>query len=259
MTQDERRLYLLRELLKENPRYQGVEIPETPEQQWRLLRALMNVRPSMPASAEFLKVQDEYLQELLKERGIVDAHALEATAADPRLVIWRGDITTLKIDAIVNAANSKLEGCWLPGHDCIDNCIHTYSGVQLRLYCHELMVKQGHEEPAGRAKITPAFNLPAKYILHTVGPMVANEPTQRDCELLASCYDSCLWLAAANGCRSIAFCCIATGVFRFPKKKAAEIAVSRVKKFLDQNPVIKRVVFTVFTDADENIYYSLLG
>ncbi|NLM52361.1 MAG: protein-ADP-ribose hydrolase [Firmicutes bacterium] len=258
MTQDERRLYLIQELLKENPRYQEIKIPADPQQQWRLLRALMNVRPSMPISEEFLKVQDEFLQELLSERGIVDANTLAATAADPRLVIWRGDITTLKIDAIVNAANSQLEGCWIPCHDCIDNCIHTYSGIQLRLYCHELMVKQGHEEPTGRAKITPAFNLPAKYILHTVGPIIDHELTQRDCDLLASCYDSCLQLAAEKGCQSIAFCCISTGVFRFPKDKAAEIAVSRVKKFLEQDTRIKRVVFNVFTDLDEMIYRSLL-
>ncbi|NLP37427.1 MAG: protein-ADP-ribose hydrolase [Firmicutes bacterium] len=258
MTQAERRLYLIRELLKENPRYENIEVPADQEQQWRLLRSLMNVRPSMPISDEFLKIQDEYLQELIKERGIVDANLLPATAADPRLVIWKGDITTLKIDAIVNAANSQMEGCWLPCHDCIDNCIHTYSGIQLRLYCHELMVKQGHEEPTGQAKITPAFNLPAKYILHTVGPIIDHALTQQDCDLLASCYDSCLQLAAANGCQSIAFCCISTGVFRFPKDKAAEIAVSRVKKFLDRDTIVKRVVFNVFTDADETIYRSLL-
>lgn len=258
MTQAERRLYLIRELLKENPRYENIEVPADQEQQWRLLRSLMNVRPSMPISDEFLKIQDEYLQELIKERGIVDANLLPATAADPRLVIWKGDITTLKIDAIVNAANSQMEGCWLPCHDCIDNCIHTYSGIQLRLYCHELMVKQGHEEPTGQAKITPAFNLPAKYILHTVGPIIDHELTQQDCDLLASCYDSCLQLAATNCCQSIAFCCISTGVFRFPKDKAAEIAVSRVKKFLDRDTIVKRVVFNVFTDADETIYRSLL-
>ncbi|NLM46758.1 MAG: protein-ADP-ribose hydrolase [Firmicutes bacterium] len=259
MTHAEKRIYLIQELLKENPKYKDIEIPADPGLQWRLLRSLMNVRPPLPASKEFLQIQDAYLQELLARRGIVDADKLERTAADPRLAVWKGDITRLKIDAIVNAANSGLEGCWQPCHDCIDNCIHTYSGIQLRLYCHELMVKQGRPEPTGRAKITPAFNLPAKYILHTVGPVIDHPLTQQDCDLLASCYRSCLELAAANGCRSIAFCCISTGVFRFPKEKAAAIAIEQVKKFPAQNPSPEYVVFNVFTAADEAIYRKLLG
>ena len=259
MTQDERRLYLIQELMKENSRYKNIEIPGKREQQWRLLRSLMNVRPPRPVSEEFLKIQDAYLQELIAGRGIVDADKLESVPSDPRLVIWKGDITTLKIDAIVNAANSRMEGCWQPCHDCIDNCIHTYSGIQLRLYCHEMMVKQGHPEPAGRAKITPGFNLPAKYILHTVGPVIDHPLTQQDCDLLASCYEACLKLAAEYHCRSIAFCCISTGVFRFPKEKAAEIAVAQVKKFLEQDSTIKRAVFNVFTSTDESIYRIFAG
>jgi O-acetyl-ADP-ribose deacetylase (regulator of RNase III) len=212
-----------------------------------------------PGSEAFLKVQDENLSGLIAEQGITDADTLPPTAADPRLVIWKGDITTLQIDAIVNAANSRMEGCWQPCHACIDNCIHTYSGVQLRLRCHELMMEQGTEEPTGSAKITPGYNLPATYVLHTVGPIIDHPLTERDCALLASCYTSCLKLAAQNGCRSVAFCCISTGVFRFPQDKAAEIAVQTVREFLKEASVVERVVFNVFNPEDERIYRGLLG
>jgi O-acetyl-ADP-ribose deacetylase (regulator of RNase III) len=259
MTQDERRLYLIEKLSAENRRYKDLEIPAEPEDQRQLLRSLMNVRPAGPSSEGFLKVQDEYLSELITERGIVDAAVLPPVPSDPRLVIWRGDITTLKIDAIVNAANSRMEGCWQPCHACIDNCIHTFSGVQLRLRCHELMTAQGYEEPTGQAKITPGYNLPAKYVLHTVGPIIDHPLTKQDCDLLASCYTACLQLAAENACRAIAFCCISTGVFHFPQKKAAELAVQAVKDFLNKNAVLERVVFNVFNSVDERIYRELFG
>jgi O-acetyl-ADP-ribose deacetylase (regulator of RNase III) len=152
-----------------------------------------------------------------------------------------------------------MEGCWVPNHACIDNCIHTFGGVQLRLRCHELMTEQGHEEPTGWAKITPGYNLPAKYVLHTVGPIIDHALTAQDCELLASCYRSCLRLASDSGCRGIAFCCISTGVFRFPQARAAEIAVETVKEFLKTDTTIRRVVFNVFNPTDELIYHSLLG
>jgi O-acetyl-ADP-ribose deacetylase (regulator of RNase III) len=259
MTQDERRLYLIKALLAEDPRYADTEIPADPDGQWRLLRSLMNVRPALPIGDDFLKIQDDFLSGLIAERGITDASTLPPASSHPRLVVWRGDITTLKIDAIVNAANSRLEGCWQPCHNCIDNCIHTFSGIQLRLRCHELITQQGHEEPAGQAKITPGYNLPARFVLHTVGPVVHQDhPTEHDCALLESCYSSCMNLAAENGCRSIAFCCISTGVFRFPQQKAAEIAVRTVKECLIKIPAIERVVFNVFTAADERIYRTLL-
>lgn len=259
MTQDERRLYLIDKLLEEEPHYRNENIPTDADSQWLLLRSLMNVRPAIPAEEELLKIQDEYLSGLIRERGITDAAGLAPTPSDARLVIWKGDITSLKIDAIVNAANSRMEGCWQPCHDCIDNCIHTYSGIQLRLYCHDIMMKQGHEEPTGRAKLTDGYNLPAKYIIHTVGPIIANSLTQTDCNMLEACYSSCLELAAQNGCKAIAFCCISTGVFRFPKAEAADIAVETVKRFLDRDGSIERVVFNVFTQADERIYRKLLG
>ena len=216
MTQDERRRYLIEKLLAESLRYKAVEIPASPEEQWNLLRSLMNIRPAEPIGEAFLKVQDDYLSVLIEEIGIVDADMLPPTASDDRLFIWKGDITTLKIDAIVNAANSRMEGCWQPCHACIDNCIHTFGGVQMRLCCHELMMHQGCEEPTGQAKITPGYNLPSKYVLHTVGPIIDHPLNQRDCDLLASCYTACMKLAAESGCQSIAFCCISTGVFHFP-------------------------------------------
>jgi O-acetyl-ADP-ribose deacetylase (regulator of RNase III) len=259
MTQNERIKYLIDTLLTESPRCKDISIPKGPDEQWRLLRSLMNVRPAAPISDDFLKIQDEYLTERIADRGIVDAHTLPATALDPLLAIWKGDITTLRIDAIVNAANSRMEGCWQPCHACIDNCIHTFSGVQLRMRCHELMTEQGYEEPTGQAKITPGYNLPAKYVLHTVGPIIDHSPSKHDCDLLASCYLSCLKLAQENGCRGIAFCCISTGVFHFPQDKAAKIAVQTVKEFLDCGSTIERVLFNVFTPEDERIYRQLLG
>jgi O-acetyl-ADP-ribose deacetylase (regulator of RNase III) len=259
MTQGERIQYLINTLLGENPRYKDISIPDVPDERWRLLRSLMNVLPAAPMPDAFLKIQDEYLTERIADRGIVDAQTLSATALDPRFVVWKGDITTLRIDAIVNAANSRMEGCWQPCHACIDNCIHTYSGVQLRMRCHQVMTEQGHQEPAGQAKITPGYNLPAKYVLHTVGPIIEHDPSKHDCDLLASCYVSCLRLAEENGCHSIAFCCISTGVFRFPQDKAAEIAVQTVKEFLNNGAAMERVIFNVFTPEDERLYRQLLG
>ncbi len=257
MTHEERRIYLIRELLAEDARYAGAAIPDGAAEQEKLLRALMNVRPPRPIGAEFLKVQDEYLRAERDLRGVVDAEAMPALPSDPRMALWQGDITTLKADAIVNAANSALLGCFYPLHGCIDNIVHTRSGVQLRLLCSEIMAKQGHEEPAGRAKITPAFNLPSRYILHTVGPIISGRVTQRDRELLASCYRSCLELAAANGCRSVAFCCISTGEFHFPNELAAQIAVDTVRDFLDAHDGL-RVIFDVYKDLDLEIYRNLL-
>ena len=180
--------------------------------------------------ADFLQVQDAYLQSETAAKGITDITGL--VPVKPGLYIWQGDITTLKCDAIVNAANSGLTGCYIPNHRCIDNAIHTYAGVELRLACEELMEKQGYPEPTGQAKMTPAFNLPCRYVLHTVGPIIDGHVTKEDEELLASCYRSCLELAAENSLESVAFCCISTGEFHFPNDLAAEIAVQTVKEFL---------------------------
>lgn len=258
MTQKEKREYLIQELLSEFPLYRDIKIPDSEEEQKGLLRSLMNVRPPRPAKEEFLRIQDEYLQEETAEKGITDSELLPPSSLDGRLVLWRGDITTLKIDAIVNAANSALRGCFVPCHSCIDNIIHTYAGVQLRLDCDTIMNEQGHEEPTGQAKITPAYNLPSRYVIHTVGPIVSGELTKKHCRQLADCYRSCLGLAAENGLKSIAFCCISTGEFHFPQQKAAEIAVKTVREYLKQDTSIERVVFNVFKPEDQEIYREIL-
>lgn len=258
MTQDERREYLIQYLLKEEIRFGRQNIPADKQGQENLLRSLMNVRPPRPVSEEFLKIQDEYLTERDIERGITDIEGLEPVKSDPRLYIWQGDITTLKCDAIVNACNSQMLGCFSPMHACIDNFIHTYAGVELRLKMHEIMTKQGHEEETGKAKITSGYHLPAKYILHTVGPIIQCSVNREDEELLASCYRECLKLAADTGVESIAFCCLSTGVFRFPQQRAAVIATNTVKQYLDKDSRIKKVIFNVFTDEDLEIYGSLL-
>ena len=256
MNQAERRMLLIHTLLKEDPAYQGAGIPADADGQRYLLRGLLNVRAPQKTDAEFLRVQDAYLQSRTAEKGITDIDSL--VPLQPGLYLWQGDITTLKCDAIVNAANSGMTGCYCPNHRCIDNAIHTYAGVQLRLACAEQMARQGRPEPTGKAKITPAFNLPCRYVLHTVGPIVSGRLTARDCDLLASCYRSCLELAAENGLESVAFCCISTGEFHFPNQKAAEIAVQTVRSFLQTDTSVKKVIFNVFKDLDKEIYTKLL-
>ena len=256
MNQAQRRQYLIRSLLKENPVYRDWGVPQGADDQKCLLRGLMNVRPAQNTDAEFLKIQDEYLREATAQKGVTDADSL--SPVQPGIYLWQGDITTLKCDAIVNAANSSMTGCYVPNHRCIDNAIHTFAGVQLRLACEELMEQQGYPEPTGQAKITPAFNLPCRYVIHTVGPIIADAPTKRDCELLESCYRSCLDLAAENDLESVAFCCISTGEFHFPNEQAAEIAVRTVKAFLHQPTSVKKVIFNVFKEIDKSIYTRLL-
>ena len=258
MTQDERREYLIQYLLKEEIRFGRQNIPTDKQGQENLLRSLMNVRPPRPISNDFLKIQDEYLTERNIERGITDVATLAPVKSDSRLYIWQGDITTLKCDAIVNAANSGMTGCYIPNHCCIDNAIHTFAGVELRLTCEQLMEQQGYPEPTGQAKITPAFNLPCHYVLHTVGPIISGRVTKEDKELLAFCYRSCLELAAENGLESVALCCISTGEFHFPNDLAAEIAVQTVKEFLKKQTSVKKVIFNVFKDLDKAIYEKLL-
>ena len=257
MNQSEKRLFLIQSLLKENPAYRDMGIPADSERQRQLLRGLMNLRAPQHAEADFLQMQDAYLQGETAAKGITDVADL--TPIQPGLYLWQGDITTLQCDAIVNAANSGMTGCYIPNHRCIDNAIHTFAGVELRLACAELMEQQGYPEPTGRAKITPAFNLPCKYVLHTVGPIIDGRVTQRDRELLASCYRSCLALAAENNLESVALCCISTGEFHFPNDLAAQIAVETVKEFLKTQTSVKKVIFNVFKDLDKAIYAKLLG
>lgn len=256
MTQDERLIFLLRDLLAERKEYEDIPVPDSLSEKRRLLRSLMNVRPPVPVREDFLRVQDAYLVDRLAERGVTRLKDL--TPVRPGLYLWQGDITTLAVDAIVNAANSQMLGCFVPGHNCIDNAIHTFAGVQLRAACHAMMERQGHGEPTGQAKITPGFNLPAQYVLHTVGPIVNGRPTEEDEALLASCYRSCLELARQNQIGSVAFCCISTGEFHFPNQRAAEIAIQTVRQYQKRTNSGMRVIFNVFKTADWDIYRKLL-
>ena len=252
---------LNRMLLDELPEYraQAADFPMEERAQRRLLRSLMNVRPAMPLDGAFLAAQDELLAAEREEKGVVDVSALSGTAAHPQIAVWQGDITRLAADAIVNAANSALLGCFLPCHGCIDNAIHSAAGLQLRDECGALMRRQGHPEPTGCAKLTRGYSLPARYVLHPVGPIVQGDLTARDRADLASCYRACLELAAEHGLESVAFCCISTGEFHFPNQEAAEIAVRTVTEFLQRSTSIKKVIFNVFKDIDAQIYRGLLG
>ena len=257
MTQAERRLYLIRSLLNEKPEYKNIAVPSGADGQRQLLRSLMNVRMPKAIDGDFLKIQDEYLQEELEQAGITGFSDL--TPIDGDLYLWQGDITKLKCGAIVNAANSGMTGCYVPCHACIDNCIHSFAGIQLRLECAKLMKEQGFEEPTGQAKITKAYNLPCGYVIHTVGPIVNGKVTAKDEQLLASCYRSCLELTERNGIDSIAFCCISTGVFHFPNERAAEIAVHTVRQYKAETGSEMKVIFNVFKDTDREIYKRLLS
>ena len=254
MNHTKKRLYLIQALIHENPEYGTIQIPADPVQQQLLLRALMNVRAPKEISDEFQTIQDAYLKEDALAKGIVSDDEFPVGIS-----IWQGDITRLGTDAIVNAANSGMTGCYVPNHSCIDNAIHTFAGIELRNRCAEIMQEQGHPEETGLAKITPAYNLPSKYIIHTVGPIVQTAtPTDLEVQQLRSSYRNALQLAAENKLNSIAFPCISTGVFHFPNLLAAQIAVDEVNKFLQQNTSIKKVIFDVFKDQDKAIYQKLL-
>lgn len=253
--QKDRLIYLIKYLLDEQNL--NIEIPEDEKSQKLLLRKLMNIRQPLPVGNEFIKIQDEYLQEELKKADIVDIKDLKPLKE--HLYLWQGDITLLKVDAVVNAANSALLGCFIPAHNCIDNAIHSKAGIQLRLECNRIMVEQKKAEPVGMAKITPAYNLPAKYIIHTVGPQVVGRLTSSHCEKLSSCYRSCLNKAAEYNIKSIAFCCIGTGVFNFPNQKGAEIALQEVLNFLQNSGCEMNIVFNVFKDVDYEIYKGILS
>lgn len=253
--------WLIERLLEDLPecRPWAARVPKEEIAQRQLFRTLMNVRPPMPLDPEFLAAQDALLSAEREEKGVVDAATLPEVAGHPGLVLWQGDITRLRADAIVNAANAALLGCFHPCHGCIDNAIHSGAGLQLRDECARIMAAQGHAEPTGRAKLTSGYNLPARYVLHTVGPIVHGQVTARDRAELAGCYRSCLELAAEHGLESVAFCCISTGEFHFPNRDAAEIAVATVGDFLKSSSSIKKVIFNVFKDLDATLYRDLLG
>ena len=256
------RLTLIKSLnayfLRREPQLDVERIADDIPSQRNLLRALMNICPPTEFDENFLRMQDELLSAEVLERGIVKPEDIPDVA--PHIKIWRGDITRLEVDAIVNAANKSLLGCFIPLHGCIDNAIHSAAGVQLRNACQKIMKAQNYDEPTGSAKITPAFNLPSKFILHTVGPIIpdSREPNSNEENLLASCYKSCLTLAAEKNLKSVAFCCISTGEFHFPNRRAAEIAISTVKNFLATHKLEILIIFNVFKEIDEKIYRELL-
>lgn len=279
--------FLIERLLEDMPAYREEAAALSQEERARrdFLRALMNVRPPLPLRADFLREQDALLREEREARGVGDGRSLPTVAAergaalggkdgdaecfDESFVLWQGDITRLAVDAIVNAANAALLGCFVPLHRCIDNAIHSAAGLSMRAACDEIMRAQGHEEPAGSAKITPGFNLPARYVLHTVGPIIApagsrvEAPgafvgvTREAAQCLASCYSACLDLAAAHDLTSVAFCCISTGEFRYPPHEAAETAVKTCRAWLQANDLPMRIIFNVFKDEDLAIYRRL--
>ena len=255
-----RNLQINKMLLEDQPQYKedALRVPRDVQSQRRLMRSLMNVRYPRSLPEALIKAQDALLAKEREEKGVVHVSEIPSTATSERIKIWQGDITRLDVDAIVNAANSAMLGCFVPCHGCIDNAIHSAAGLELREECAEIMKRQGHEEPTGRAKITAGYNLPTKHVIHTVGPIIYGVLTREDEQLLASCYRSCLELASREGLESIAFCCISTGEFHFPNRRAAEIAVETVKKFLNENTQIKMVVFNVFKDIDAKIYHELL-
>lgn len=256
MKQNERLDYLIQYLINESKQYEYLLSVQSLNEKKRILRSLMNIREPLPISKEFLKIQDEYLQEELKSQQIISIQDL--TPLKPQLYLWKGDITKLQADAIVNAGNSALLGCFIPCHGCIDNAIHSYAGIQLRLECQKIKEQKNSPEPTGKAKITKGYNLPAKYVLHTVGPIIRGALSKKDCLLLASCYRSCLELADAYHLKSVAFCCISTGEFHFPNDVAGKIAVQTVTEYLQETHSEIEVVFNVFKEEDYQIYRRLL-
>ena len=249
--------FLIGYLIEE--RGEEMEIPNDVTSKRNLLRSLMNVRPPLPISNEFIEVQDEFLTSETLNKNLTSVE--DITEFSGKLMLWQGDIVTLKVDAIVNAANSKLLGCFIPMHNCIDNIIHSSAGVQLRDECNSIMKSQSCDEEIGKAKITDAYNLPSKHVIHTVGPAIpqGSTPSLKDCEMLANCYTSCLDIASYNNLDSIAFCCISTGVFNFPPEDAAEIAVKTVREYLENNETsLNHIIFDVFGNENYLIYKNLL-
>ncbi len=252
---------LIAALLDEHEEWRGMALPSTQSEQRLLFRALRNVREPKAVDEEWIKWQDEELQRQLAEKGVVEINDTPASDIDNRLRLWQGDITRLRVDAIVNAANSRLLGCFVPNHRCIDNAIHSAAGVQLREQCNRIMLAQGHDEPTGSAKITSGYNLPSKHVIHTVGPIIPDGiPTPEQERQLASCYRSCLDIASRENLQSIAFCCISTGEFRFPNRLAAEIAVRTVVEWLSAHDetTLDTIIFNVFKDDDKRIYEQIL-
>lgn len=273
-TQEERLDYLLEQMKEDLVEYRNVELPESYEGRRKALRAFMNIRIPKKIPEAILSVQDELLTEEAKEKGIIELRNIPTIkrkygSIHPfanKISVWKGDITRLKVGAIVNAANSQMLGCFIPCHKCIDNAIHSAAGMQLREECHEIMQKKRmrygrtYEEPTGKALLTKGYNLPADYVIHTVGPIVDFRLTEELCEELKSCYQSVLKCALENEIRSVAFCCISTGEYRFPNEMAANIAVETVSEFLEKHhEKFDRIIFNVFKEIDLELYKNRLA
>ena len=259
MTQEERRIWLIDYLRNESNDLKEMGIPGDEQGQRNMLRALMNIREVKPIGEDFLKIQDDYLTWETGKRGIIDAGEMSYFGKNSRIYLWQGDITRLKCDAIVNAANSKMRGCFIPLHDCIDNRIHSRAGVQLRIRCDEIMRKQGHDEPAGSAKVTPAYNLPCEQIIHVAGPVVEYEIEDEHIKQLRQCYITCLEVAQLYEMDSIALCSISTGENKFPMEDAARIAIDTVMEYIREHDRPKQIIFTVEDDEALEIYTHLLS
>lgn len=273
MDQKQRLRFLTEAFIRDSGDDEQIPVPEDPAEQKRVLRSLMNIRMPKPLPENVLTVQDEYLRTLAVDKGVVtlkdipvikDAFGSSHAFGDI-LSLWQGDITRLSCDAVVNAANSRMLGCFVPMHICIDNCIHTFAGIQLREACYQKMEEQkalfgsGYEQPTAVPMLTDAYNLPSRKVIHIVGPIVCDTLTKEIERQLSDCYRNTLDLCRENDLRSVAFCCISTGVFRFPNDRAAQIAVDTVTAWLRENPtVMDRVVFNVFKDEDLRIYRTLL-
>lgn len=256
--------FLINELISTNDRIDNnMEIPDNYDEKRKLLRALMNTQTPVQLSDEFYKIQDRILSEETNNKDLVSCEDIETISQNPneidsKIALWQGDITYLKADAIVNAANSKMLGCFIPLHNCIDNQIHSAAGFQLRMDCYKIMQEQGHEEANGNAKITSAYNLPSRYVIHTVGPAIpyGREPDENEIRELESCYQSCLELADEHELKSIAFCSISTGVFNFPKDQASKLAIETVRNYLknNQNTNLEKIIFNTYSDEATEIY-----
>ncbi len=263
MTQEQRLNFLVEEFKADSDEYKNFETPADTEGKRRILRSLMNIRMPKRMTEDVLAVQDEYLKERAEDKGVVVLSDIPVIRDG--LSLWQGDITRLSVDAIVNAANSQMLGCFVPMHTCIDNCIHTFAGIQLREECDrqmkELRIRYGrdYEQPIAVPMLTDAYNLPAKKVIHIVGPIVQFQLTPAIEKDLADCYRNTLDMCLDNGLKSVAFCCISTGVFHFPNERAAEIAVKTVSDWMEEHPdQIERVIFNVFKDEDKDIYERLL-
>lgn len=261
--QEKRLDYLLEAFKADSCEYKDIIIPNSLSEKRRILRSLMNIRPPKEMPADVLKVQDEYLSFRAEEKGIVGLK--DIPVIKEKLSLWQGDITRLQVDVIVNAANSMMLGCFLPMHACIDNQIHTFAGIQLREECNykmeRLREKHGrdYEHPTAVPLLTDAYNLPARKVIHIVGPIVAGRLTPNLESELAACYKNTLDLCLENGLSSVAFCCISTGVFNFPNKRAAEIAVATVREWLFKHRAsMERIIFNVFKDEDRGYYEKIL-